>query len=262
MQASGIAIAKQHSGAETLSKHWPEYLSETAALGIFMLSACFFGVLLRDVPGQFAQRLAGGIAMGITAVALICSPFGRRSGAHMNPAVTLAFWSLGRVAGWDAIFYIAAQIVGGALGVVLGELVAGPALARVDYVATVPGPQGPWAAFAAEFVISCLMMSVVLRASNSRRWSRYTPWIAGCLVAMFIMFESPLSGMSMNPARTFASAAPSGIWSGFWIYLIAPPAAMLAAARFYSGRVFCAKLHHHNSQRCIFRCNFGALENE
>jgi aquaporin Z len=262
VQATGVAIGKQPVGREALREHWPEYLSEGAALGTFMVSACVFGVLLRDVPGEFARRLAGGIAMGLTAVAIICSPFGKRSGAHMNPAVTLAFWSLGRIAGWDAIFYVAAQIVGGAFGVVLGAVIVGPALAHVDYVATVPGPQGAWIAFAAEFGISSLMMSIVLRVSNSRRWSRYTPMVAGCLVAAFITFESPLSGMSMNPARTIASAAPSGIWTAFWVYLIAPPLAMLAAARFYCGRVFCAKFHHHNSQRCIFRCNFGALENE
>ena len=247
---------------KAIRRHWPEYLSEGAALGSFMVSACVFGVLLRDVPGEFVRRVAAGLAMGLTAVAIICSPFGKRSGAHMNPAVTLAFWTLGRIAGWDAIFYMAAQVLGGAAGVALGALIAGPALARVDYVATVPGPLGAWAAFAAEFGISCLMMSVVLRVSNSQRWSRLTPIVAGCLVATFITLESPLSGMSMNPARTIASAAPSGIWTGFWVYLIAPPLAMLAAARFYRGRVFCAKFHHHNSQRCIFRCNFGALENE
>ncbi len=253
---------KEGRASVALREHWPEYLSEGAALGTFMVSACIFGVLLRDIPGEFARRLAGGIAMGLTAVAIICSSFGKRSGAHMNPAVTLTFWTLGRIAGLDAAFYMAAQALGGAVGVGLVALIAGPALAHVDYVATVPGPHGAWIAFAAEFAISCLMMSTVLRVSNSRRWSRYTPIVAGCLVATFITLESPLSGMSMNPARTIASAAPSGIWTAFWVYLIAPPLAMLAAAKFYSGRVFCAKFHHHNSQRCIFRCNFGALENE
>jgi aquaporin Z len=262
VQASGAAITNPLGGTEALREHWPEYLSEGAALGIFMVSACVFGVLLRDVPGEFTRRLAGGIAMGLTAVAIICSPFGKRSGAHMNPAVTLAFWSLGRLAGWDAAFYVVAQVLGGVFGVLLSELLVGPALAQISYVATVPGPQGEWIAFGAELGISWLMMSTVLRVSNSRWWSRYTPFVAGCLVATFITFESPLSGMSMNPARTFASAAPSGIWSGFWIYLVAPLLAMLTSAQLYRRRVFCAKLHHHNNQRCIFRCNFGALDNE
>lgn len=254
------AIANDRTAWDALREHWPEYLCEGAALGAFLISACVVGLLLRPVQDEFLRRLAGGIAMGITAVALICSPLGKRSGAHMNPAVTMTFWTLGKVAGYDAVFYMAAQVLGGLAGIAVGAWIAGPAISDIHYVATVPGPQGAWTAFAAEFAISCLMMSAVLRVSNSRRWSRYTPLVAGCLVATFIVIESPLSGMSMNPARTFASAAPSGIWTAFWVYLIAPPLAMLMAARFYSGRVLCAKFHHHNRRRCIFRCNFGALE--
>ena len=257
-----MGVQANETAAGAIRSHWPEYLMEAAALGTFMVSACVFGVLLRGISGDFARRMAGGIAMGLTAVAIICSPWGKRSGAHLNPAVTLAFWRLGKIAGWDAVFYIAAQVAGGTLGVLFAGWWLGGAVEEVRYAATVPGPQGPWVAFAAEFAISCLMMSTVLRVSNSRQWSRYTPLVAGCLVAAFITFESPLSGMSMNPARTFASAAPSGIWTSFWIYLSAPPLAMLAAAHLYRGRVFCAKFHHHNSQRCIFRCNYGALQHE
>ena len=85
---------------------------EAAALGTFMLSACAFGVLLTNViADDFVRRAAGGIAMGLTAIAIICSPFGKRSGAHMNPSVTLAFWSLGKIANWDAVFYIAARLI-------------------------------------------------------------------------------------------------------------------------------------------------------
>ena len=109
-----------------------------------------------------------------------------------------------------------------------------------------------------------LLVAVVLNVSNSRRTARFTPWIAGTLVALYIGVESPLSGMSMNPARTVASALPSGIWTAFWVYLVAPPLGMLAAAQLYArtrgiNRVFCAKYHHHNHQRCIFRCNYKAL---
>ncbi|MEO8372463.1 MAG: aquaporin [Candidatus Solibacter sp.] len=249
---------------EALRAHWPEYLMEAAALGTFTMSACGFGVLLPLLfKGDFARRLAGGIAMGLTAVAIIYSPWGKRSGAQMNPALTFAYFTLGRIAAWDAVFYIAAQIAGGTAGAVLAGRVFGPAVAEVHYVATTPGPEGPWIALAAEFAIAFLLVSVVLRVANSRRWSKFTPWVAGCLIATFITFESPLSGMSMNPARSFASALPSGIWTAFWLYVAAPTFAMLAAARLYrSGPVFCIKYHHHNNQRCIFRCNYGALQNE
>jgi len=257
---------RRGAAIEVFTAHWPEYLIEAGALGTFMVSACTFGVLLAPVP-QPLGRMLGGIAMGLTAMGIICSPWGKRSGAHMNPALTLTFWSLGRIAGWDAIFYVLAQFVGGAAGVLLSSWTLGSALEGVQFVATVPGPGGAWPAFAAEFAISFLLVATVLNVSNSRRFTRFTPIVAGCLVATFISVESPLSGMSMNPARTLGSAVNAGVWTAIWIYFFAPPLAMLAAGQFYrqtrgAHRVFCAKFHHHNGQRCIFRCNYGAIHEQ
>ena len=258
-----------------LQTHWPEYLMEGAALGLFMISACTFGVLLDHPAGPlrqlisspFLRRTIAGIAMGFTAIAIICSPFGKRSGAHMNPAVTLSFLSLGKIGSWDAAFYVAAQFAGGIAGVRLANTVLSPALAysAVNYVATVPGRWGVAAAFWAELLISFLMMSVVLRFSNSKRLSKLTPFVAGALVATYITVEAPFSGMSMNPARTFGSAVAAKQWTALWIYFMAPFVGMLAAAqlfRYQHGlrRVFCAKIHHHNDERCIFRCNYGELK--
>jgi aquaporin Z len=101
------------------------------------------------------------------------------------------------------------------------------------------------------------MMSAVLYFSNHHRLADYTGVFAGLLVATYITIEAPFSGMSMNPARTFGSAVPSGIWDGFWVYLIASPLGMLAASEFYLWRagkiaVKCCKLHHNNTKRCIF----------
>jgi aquaporin Z len=82
-------------------------------------------------------------------------------------------------------------------------------------------------------------------------------------VATYIAVEAPLSGMSMNPARSFASALPAHLWTDFLVYFTAPLLGMLFAAECYvrfpgTRRVLCAKLHHHNNARCIFRCNFMA----
>ena len=161
------------------------------------------------------RRALMGLAMGLTAIGIIYSPWGQRSGAHMNPAVTLTFLSLGKIAPWDALFYVLFQFLGGIAGVLLASVLIGPPLqhSAVNYVVTAPGPAGPRVAFVAEFVISMLMMSTVLWVSNSRRLSRFTPLFAGTLVATFITFEAPLSGMSMNPARTFGSAFPAGEWT-------------------------------------------------
>jgi aquaporin Z len=257
--------------AAALAAHWPEYLIEAALLGAFMVSACVFTVLLEHpgsparaaVPDPVLRRALMGLAMGGTAVALISSIWGKRSGAHMNPATTLTFFRLGRVAGADAAFYVAAQFAGGLAGVVLaGAALRGAAgHERVMYAATLPGTAGPAAAFLAEAAISFLLMAVVLAVSNAPGWNRWTPLAAGGCVALFIAFEAPLSGMSMNPARTFGSAAVAMRWDYLWIYFVAPPLGMLAAAEarirlLGLHSVLCAKLHHENSERCIFRCDY------
>jgi aquaporin Z len=148
-----------------------------------------------------------GLAMGTTAIAIIYSPWGKRSGAHINPAVTLTFFRLGRIDRWDAFFYVVAQFVGGAAGVALSAVLVPMALAdeRVNYGVTIPGPEGWVVAAIAEAAISFGLMSVVLALSSDPRSEPYTGVVAGALVATYIAVEAPYSGMSMNPARTAPS---------------------------------------------------------
>jgi aquaporin Z len=253
--------------------HLPEYAIEALLLGAFMLSACLVSTALEHpdsplrlvLPDAFLRRALIGIAMGLTAISLIYSPWGQRSGAHFNPSVTLTYLRLGKIAPRDALGYVAAQCVGGVLGVLLagallGMLVAHPAVA---FAATTPGRAGAAVAFGAELAISFGLMTVVLWLSNSR-WARWTGCVCGALVATYITVEAPLSGMSMNPARSLASALVSGRWDAFWLYVVAPPLGMLAAAELYlrlrgARRVFCAKLRHGAAARCIFHCNYAAL---
>jgi aquaporin Z len=258
-----------------LKNHWPEYMSEAAGLGAFMVSACAFAALLfhpsspvaRGVESEAVRRVSMGVAMGLTNVLLVYSPWGMRSGAHNNPAVTLTFYRLGKVKGADAFCYVLAQFAGGIGGVVLASLLLGQfvAVPSVNYVVTVPGSLGVAAAFAGEVVISFVLMSVVLRASNHARLSRWTGLLAGLMVALYISVESPVSGMSMNPARTFGSALSARVWTALWVYFTAPFAGMLLAAEVFTrtgARAACAKLHHHNRKRCIFNCEFGKKEVE
>lgn len=255
---------------QALREHWPEYLIEAWALGTFMISAGLVATLLgfpgspvhRLIPEPMLRNVLGGAAMGLTAIALIHSPWGRRSGAHMNPAVTLTFLRLGKTRGWDAVFFIAAQSVGGILGVLVVAAALGSAFtdAPVSYAATMPGPAGPWVAFIAELAISGALMFVILTLSGSARLARFTGLAAGSLVALYISFESPLSGMSMNPARTIASAAPGMLWQNLWVYLTAPVLGMLGGAQLFlasrgARRLACAKLLHPADVRCI-HCGF------
>jgi aquaporin Z len=128
-----------------------------------------------------------------------------------------------------------------------------------------PGPEGAWLAFAAETLISMVLMLTVLAFMNAKKLAHYTGLAAGVLVALFITLEAPFSGMSMNPARSFASAAPSGIWTAGWIYFTAPFLGMFSAVELY--RLFrfttqrmCAKLDHPIDQRCI-HCGLGIEDN-
>jgi aquaporin Z len=197
--------------------------------------------------------------MGLTCVLNVYSPWGRRSGAHLNPSFTLAFYRLGKVSRTDAVAYILAQFAGGLAGMGLAVLLFRAWLAdpAVHYVATVPGPWGLAPAFLAELVISFFLMVVVLSVLSRPRLAPFTGLFAGTLVALYITFENPISGMSMNPARTVGSAAFAHVWTGLWLYFTAPPLGMLLAVEVMRGRRsirerICAKLHHDARTRCIF----------
>lgn len=258
---------------DALRRHWPEYLMEAAGLGLFMLSAVVVATVIEHpsspvraaIDNPLYRRIPMGLTMGLTAIGIIYSPWGKRSGAHINPAVTLTFYRLGKIMRWDAILYVLAQCAGGLVGVGLPALCIGNYMAHpsVNYVVTVPGDSGVVVAFMAEIAIAFILMVVLLLAMNHDRLAPLTGLFAGLLVAAYVVVEAPFSGFGMNPARTFASALPAWQWTGFWLYMIAPPAGMLLAAEFYVrikglGAVICAKLHHGNPTRCIFHCGYAA----
>jgi aquaporin Z len=232
-----------------------------------MISACTFGTLLAHPASPLAhwgsplaRRAAMGVLMGLTLVAIVYSRWGMRSGAHLNPALTLTFLRLGKIAPRDAAAYVAAQFAGGALGVLVASLILGAPLAdpAVRYVATAPGAAGAAGAFVAEAAISAVLVAVVLLLSASR-WRRWTGVTAAALVALYITIESPISGMSMNPARTTASALFAGSWTAAWVYFAAPLLGMLLGAELArlvaarrGTRMGCAHLNHPDGGGCRF----------
>lgn len=260
--------------SDIVREHWPEYLMEAAGLGLFMISAAVVTALFEYphsplyalFPNPFIRRTLIGMAMGLTAIGIIYSPWGKRSGAHLNPAVTVTFFRLGKIQVLDACFYVLAQFIGGLIGLFIAARTIGMAIEHpaVNYVVTVPGFAGAGIAFAAEACISFGLMLVVLIVSNHTKLNAWTGVFAGVLVASYITVEAPLSGMSMNPARSFASALPAHLWTDFWVYLTAPLIGMLLAAESYvrfpgARRVLCAKLHHDNDTRCIFFCHYHGV---
>lgn len=241
---------------------------EAGEIAVYMFFVCTFATLLLHpasplchvIHSSLFRRALMGFLVGLTVVALIMTPWGKQSGGHFNPAITVTFYRLGKLAFWDAFFYLTTQFIGaaGGVGVAVGVLRDALKSPSVRYAVTRPGIFGNAGAFAGEVMTSFVLMTVILLAFNREAVSQYAPYLVGALYALFITFETPLSGMSMNPARTFGSAFCADCWQAFWIYLIAPTLGMLAAsevflrARWGNGP-YCAKLHHDNDKRCIFR---------
>ena len=184
------------SAAEALRVNWPLYLMEGAELGIFMVSACVFDVLIFH-PGwalagwnPWVQRLLMGASMGATAVLIIKSPWGKKSGAQFNPAITATFYRLGKIGPYDACWYCVAHFIGGAVGVGVARALLGPVLASgwARYVVTVPGVGGVAGAFGAELFMAALLMSVVLATSASERWKGSTTYLMGLLITSYVVF--------------------------------------------------------------------------
>ncbi len=259
------------SWSQTVKLHWLLYIFEGAELALFMISACVFTVLLFDpslhfqhwLPSPVLRRLLMGISMGVTAVLIIRSPMGKRSGAHFNPAITLTYLRLGMVSRPDAFFYVLSQFIGGIVGVGVAADFLGPALASpsVMFAVTVPGKYGEGAAFAAETFMAALMLGIVLWTSNRPTLASLTSYFVGILITFYVLLFAPVSGFSINPARTTASAVFAGVWTAIWIYFTAPLFGMLFSAEVYlrqqgRHRILCAKLHPDPAYDCPFLCHY------
>jgi aquaporin Z len=224
-------------------KKFSLYLIEAWGLGVFMVSACLFTALLEYplspvhlfIKNSFLRRVVMGLAMGVTATGIISSGWGRKSGAHINPAITLSMFRLKRIGMPDAIGYIIFQILGAWAGVIFSSLLLGNIIrdVHVNYAVTIPGKEGWLPALVGEWIIASIMIIMVLTCSSHVRLQRHIPLFAGILVALFVVFESPWSGFGMNPARTLASAINANVWGSIWIYLLVPPAVMVGITELY-----------------------------
>lgn len=224
-------------------KNWPYYLQEALGLGIFMLSACYFGAslyspqgwLYSSVSNGFPKDLLMGVVMGLTALFIFYCPFTAPSGSQINPAVTITFLRLNRMCRYDALFFILFQLAGACTAVWCMQLWMGSVLtdAPVRSVVTLPGSKGPFVAAVTELLISCCTMYMVLVTSGNTKWSRFTRPFAAVLIIGWVVFAGPLSGFGMNPARSFASAFMAGVWDYIGIYMLVPVAGMLIAAEIY-----------------------------
>jgi aquaporin Z len=217
---------------------------ESLGIAIFMLFGGLMKIALFHpnspashwVKEPFAKNaLVALLFVPVMLFGIVDSPWGKRTGAHINPAVTLAFWRLGKIGQGDALFYILFQFLGGlgiiaAMRLVLGGWFTHPA---VDMNASKPGAEGPWVALGVEFAITFGLMALLLWGSNDPKLEKTLGKMVSGLIGLYLLFAVPFSGMSLNPARSLGT----GVWTSdrpsILIYFVAPIFATLLCAELY-----------------------------
>ncbi len=248
--------------------HWPEYgaeLVETAFLVFVGLSAVVFDFgtdlpMSRWIPDHSMRLLITGLLFAGSGSLVAVSPFGKLSGAHINPSVSLAFWAQGKMHNHDLFGYMLAQFLGATIGETLLVLLWRSYGASVNNGMTLPGVGYPlWLVFLAEAVLTFLLVLLIFVFVSSHRLMHWTPLMAWLLVATMVWQEAPISGTSLNPARSFGPALLSWNWTNQWLYYIAPPLGALIAVGVYrllavgERDVLTGKLFHAPHYRSVFR---------
>ncbi len=244
-------------------RHWGEWVSEF--LGTAILFGLGFSVVavLVSPRSPVAEHVAAvrfllvGLNFGVLSGLIAVSPLGRRSGAHLNPAVTLAFWLRGQVHPHDLAGYLAAQFLGALLGTGLFALALGSWAASIHHARTSPAPVGAATGIGIEAALTLALLVTVFLALDAERLMRWTSLLAGVALTALIWVGSPSTGASLNPARSLAPAILEGQSADLWVYFVGPLAGAVAASvltRACRLRPLTAKLFHDARYRSSLGC--------
>lgn len=200
------------------------------AVGTFFLVFIGPGAAMVNAYSHGALGASGiALAFAFVVTAMIYT-FGHLSGAHINPAVTIAFWSVRRFRGADVLPYVAAQSLGAVLASAVLRMTLGPVGSLGATLPSVP----VWSAFALEWLFSFVLMTVIMAVATDERAAKGFAGLAvGLTVGFCALTGGPVTGASMNPARSLGPALVGEIWESHWVYWIAPITAMAVAARLY-----------------------------
>ncbi|MCW4589898.1 aquaporin [Gluconacetobacter entanii] len=218
--------------------HWTLYGCEMVATAVMMICGIVAVAVLTVpqgivgawlVPHPIIQTALCGLFFGLSGTVAAITPFGKVSGAHLNPSVSLAFALAGKLGWIDLCGYIIAQVIGACLGTWLLACAAtlfpfwGHLVTAAGYAATVPAQQVPilWP-LVTELVLTALLILMLYWLAGHPRFKELTPWAGGLFFLLLNPVSAWLSGNSSNLARSFAPAVFSGQWTSFWIYAIGP----------------------------------------
>jgi len=186
----------------------------------------------RLIPSIEIRRMLTGFFFGTVGCLVTLSPVGKISGAHINPAVSVAFWLRGKMKTHAMVGYILAQMAGAALGCI-PLLLWGNQGSSIQYGITLPGANGTTAAFVGEFITTVVLIIVIFVFVGSKKLREYTPYTMPFLYGFMVWAETAYSGCSTNPARSFGPAFISNFFTHYWIYLAAPLAAAASVVFFF-----------------------------
>lgn len=209
------------------------------------------------IPNEGVRRLITGFLFGTTGATIALSAIGKESGAHINPVVTLGFCLMGKMDTRIGLFYVLAQLMGAIAGS-LPLLVWGTMGRSIAFGATLPG-EGYTIPIVVlgEVITTFALIAGLCVFLGFRQLRSFTPAMFPLLYAIMVYLESPLSGTSTNPARSFGPTVISGQWQGWWIYWLGPFIGTLIAlfvCNSLAARIEVAKVYHFDSDRVgIFR---------
>jgi glycerol uptake facilitator-like aquaporin len=202
-------------------------LTAVLLFGVMTVVRWTFGPspISRHVETLHGRLAIVGVIVGLFLIAIMLFPPSRYTGAHMNPAISLAMWRYGLLSRPATIFYIAGQLLGSVCGVVIGGLVWGSTLSRAPLSFAVLQPAPHWTA-AQVFPIEAATTGVIVLTAglvlSSPRTAPAIPFVVGGLICLLVIALGSLSGGSDNPARQFGPAMMSGQMNLLWVYLVAP----------------------------------------
>ena len=241
-----------------MGKIWKPVLAEFIGTALLVAVGVSFVILdfgkgspvASMLPSAGDRRLLTGFLFGCTGAAIALSWVGKISGAHINPAVSVAFWMLGKMRGRHALANVVAQCAGGLVGAL--PLLAWGVMGRsIAFGATEPGiGYSNGMAVGGELVTTFAMILLLLMFVGHRRLRRFTPGLFPPLYAVMVFLEAPVSGTSTNPARSIGPMVMAGAWQGWWVYWVGPALGMALAIAVYQSswmkgfEVEAAKVYH------------------